>query len=167
MAGITRCWPLLASQKTLSAAGWYSRLGFSGRCTRSCAEAFEQRRILRQCAPTVMAIQSAGFRAGCRGCWCLGFACRDCSPETRTINRASEQGFPPINLFTCFWDLPVFGLTIHPCRKQTRSRWIGTKTDGSLTTSGIPKAASEAHLPYRPGDARNGQKWRKTASPCT
>ena len=27
------------------------------------------------------------------------------------------------------------------------------QTDGSLTTSGIPKAAREAHLPYRPGDA--------------
>lgn len=40
------------------------------------------------------------------------------------------------------------------------------QTDGSLTTSGIPKAAREAHLPYRPGDARNGQKWRKQHLPA-
>ena len=69
-----------------------------------------------------MVIQSADFRAGCQGCLCLGFAFRDCSPETRTIKNIGNQGFAPINLFTCFWDFPVFGLTIHPCRKTKRHR---------------------------------------------
>ncbi len=102
-----------------------------------------------------MEIQSAGFRVGYRGCWCLGFACRDCSPETRTINRASKQGFPLINLFTRFWDFPVFGLTIHPCQTKRHRDKVIELCHLTCMCSGTLK---------QPGEAKRISQKKQTAT---